>query len=89
MKDLRFKLTDKDRREIRKMWNSGCKNYTYLGMKFGVHQKTIRKVIDEDYRLACNKFNRENWKRYVPSKEHHAELMRKYRKRKKMLDNVL
>ena len=88
MNDLRCKLTDEDKKEIRILWDLGFTNYSYLGLKFHVHPKTIRKVIDEEYRLACNEFNRENWYRYKPTKEHHAELMRKYRKRKKDLKNV-
>ena len=83
MKDLRYKLTETDRIEIKKMWNSGCKNYSYIALKFKVHPKTIRKVVDEKYRIACNEFNKQNWKKYKPSKEHHAELTRIYRKRKK------
>lgn len=88
MNDLRYKLSDNDRKQIRILWNAGLNNYTVLGIKFGVHPKTIKKVVDENYRLLCNKFNRENWKRYKPSKEHHTELMRKYRKRKKLLKNA-
>jgi hypothetical protein len=82
-KDFRFKLTDSDREEIRKLWKMGYHNYTHLGLKFGVHPKTIRKVVDEDFRRYCNEFNMENWQKYRPSKEHHTELMRVYRKRKK------
>ena len=83
MADLRYKLTDEQRAEIRNLWRIGFTSYSYLGAKYGVHPKTIRKVIDDDYRKACNEFSRENWKRYRPSKEHHAELTRLYRKRKK------
>ena len=86
--DLRCKLTDEDRAEIRRLWKNGYTNYTHLGLKFNVHPKTIRKVIDNDYRLACNEFNRKNWHRYKPTKEHHAEMMRKYRKRKKDSKNA-
>ena len=88
MNDLRCKLTLEEKKEIRKLWSSGFNNYSLLGNKFGVHPKTIRKVIDDSYRLACNEFNRQNWYRYKPSKEHHTELMRKYRKRKKDLKNA-
>ena len=83
MTDLRCKLTPENKNEIRKLWNMGYTNYSQLGLRFGVHPKTISKVIDENYRLACNEFNRQNWTRYRPSKAHHAELMRNYRKRKK------
>ena len=86
--DLRCKLTDEQRIEIKKLWNYGFTNYSYLALKFCFHPKTIRKVIDNEYRLACNEFNRQNWYRYRPSKEHHAELMRRYRKRKKDLKNA-
>lgn len=86
--DLRRKLTDSDREEIIRLWGLGYTNYTYLGLKFNVHPKTIRKVIDDDYRLACNEFNRQNWYKYKPSKEHHAKLVREYRKRKKDLKNT-
>lgn len=83
MTDLRYKLTEAERDEIRRLWAMGFNNYSYLAKKYKVHSKTIRKIIDDNYRIACNEFNRENWKRYRPSKEHHAELMRKYRKRKR------
>lgn len=86
--DYRYKLTDSDRAEIRELWRMGYQNYTHLGLRFGVHPKTIRKVIDDEFREACNEFNRKNWKRYKPSKEHHAELMRAYRKRKKCLKSA-
>lgn len=88
MNDLRCKLTEDDKSEIRRLWGLGYTNYTYLALKFNVHPKTIRKVIDDNYRLACNEFNRKNWYKYRPSKEHHAETMRKYRKRKKDLKNT-
>lgn len=83
MGDLRCRLSEEARIEIKKLWNLGYTNYSYLGLKYGVHPKTIRKVIDDDYRKECNKFNRENRYRYKPSKEHHAELVRTYRRRKK------
>ena len=85
MNDLRCKLTPEDKEEIRKLWSLGYMNYSLLATRFKVHPKTIRKVIDDNYRLACNEFNRINWYRYKPTKEHHTELMRKYRKRKKDL----
>lgn len=82
--DLRFKLNDLQRIEIKKLWDSGFKNYTQLGAMFGVHAKTIRKVIYPEYKEECNEFNRLNWRRHQPSKAHHAELMRNYRRRKKL-----
>lgn len=85
MTDLRCKLTESDKKEIRRLWSQGFTNYSYLALKFNVHRKTIKKVVDEEYRKACNEFNRENWKKYAPSKAHHAEIMRNYRKRKKDL----
>lgn len=88
MRDLRCKLSEEDRQQIRSLWSSGFNNYSYLAVKFGVHPKTIRKVVDDNYRLECNKYNRENWKRYKPSKEHHAELTRIYRRRKKDIKNT-
>lgn len=87
-RDLRCKLTDDDKSEIKRLWSLGYTNYSLLALKFNVHPKTIRKVVDDNYRIACNEFNRQNWYRYKPSKEHHAELMRKYRKRKKDLKNA-
>lgn len=87
MKDLRCKLTDIEKSEIRDLWNQGFQNYSYLGNRYHVHSKTIRKVIDDDYRIACNEFNRQNWRLYKPSNERHAEIMRNYRKRKKDLKN--
>lgn len=81
--DYRCKLTPEQRQEIKELWKMGYHNYTHLGLRFGVHPKTIRKVIDDDFRKACNEFNMQNWERYRPSKEHHAELMRIYRKKKK------
>lgn len=83
MRDLRCKLTEEDRIKIRKLWKDGFNNYSLLAIQFGVHPKTIKKVVDEKYRLACNEFNRQNWYRYKPSKEHHAKLVREYRRRKK------
>lgn len=84
MSDLRCKLTLEDKDEIRRLWAQGFTNYSLLALQFGVHPKTIRKVIDDEYRKKCNEFNRINWYRYKPSKERHAELMRIYRKRKKL-----
>lgn len=88
MNDLRYKLTPEERAEIKRLWNLGFTNYSYLGLKFGVHPKTIRKVVDDNYRLACNEFNRINSYKYKPSKERHAEINRLYRKRKKDLKNA-
>lgn len=88
MTDLRCKLTPEARAEIKKLWSLGFTNYSYLGLKFGVHPKTIRKVIDDNYRLACNEFNRQNSYKYKPNKERHAEIMRNYRRRKKDLKNA-
>lgn len=92
MKDLRYKLTDSQRNEIKVLWKAGLRNYTQIGRMFNVHAKTVRKVVEPGYREKCNSFNRENWERYKPSKKHHAELMRNYRKRKKLkliLDIIL
>lgn len=88
MTDLRFKLSEADRDEIKKLWSEGETNYSYLALRFKVHPKTIRKVVDEKYHQACNEFNRKNWLRYKPSKAHHAELMREYRERKKVKNSA-
>ncbi|MBR3208889.1 MAG: helix-turn-helix domain-containing protein [Bacilli bacterium] len=88
MNDLRYKLSDDDRRKIKELWLEGYTNYTHLAIRFNVHPKTIRRVVDDEYRKACNEFNRENWIRFKPSKERHAELMREYRKRKKIKNNA-
>lgn len=88
MNDLRYKLTDEDRLEIKKLWSEGYTNYSYLGLRFKVHPKTIRMVIFDDYRKECNEYNKQNWERYKPTKEHHAKLMREYRKRKKIKNNA-
>ncbi len=83
MEDLRFKLTEKDREEIKKLWNDGYKNYSYLARRFNVHPKTIKRVLYPEYKKACNDFNKANWRRFKPSKFKHNEAMRNYRKRKK------
>lgn len=88
MNDLRFKLTESDRNEIRRLWNNGLRNYTQLGLMFKVHARTIKRVIDPEFKKKCNEFNRENWRRYAPTKAHHAELIRNYRRRKKIKNNA-
>lgn len=79
-KDLRFKLTEENIAEIRRLWNVGDTSYSAISRKFGIHCNTVRYYVDEEYRtklMARNAKSRcQNTERYNASKQRRRDLVR-------------
>lgn len=89
--DKRIKLTDTDKENIVKEYESGNISITSLGKKYGVSKRLIQfTLFPERKEMARQRFleNRKEGKYY--DKEKHNEYMKKHREHKKdLLDKGL
>lgn len=84
--DKRIKLTDDDRQEIRKLYNTGTFSQRQLAKMFNVSRRSIQFVLDPE-KLRKNqeqRIERAKDGRYY-DKEKQREYMKQYRRKKKLL----
>lgn len=84
--DKRIKLTNENKQEIRKMYETGMYSQRQLASMFNVSRRSIQFAINPDnYRRNLDLLiERRKDGRYY-DKEKHTEYVREYRKRKKKL----
>ena len=85
MQDRRRKLTDEQKEEIKKIYESGVCGTRPLAKQFGVSKTTIQIIVNQDIATKRKQYIKEHWRDYRPSKEEWAETMRKYRHYKQEL----
>lgn len=86
--DKRVKLTDEDKDNIVKEYESGGISITSLGKKYGVSKRLIQFTLFPERKEKAKERYSENRKdgRYY-DKDKHKEYMKKHREHKKELDN--
>lgn len=84
--DKRIKLTEDDKKEIRKLYSQGVMSQRQLAEMFNVSRRSIQFALDPEKLKKNNEQRAERGKdgRYY-QKEKQREYMREYRRRKKML----
>lgn len=77
--DRRRKLTDEQKGEIKKIYESGVCGTRPLAKQFGVSRATIQRIVNPDIAKRQHDYVAKNWRKYRPSKEEWAETMREHR----------
>lgn len=85
--DRRRKLTDEQKREIKRIYESGVCGQRPLAKQFGVSRRTIQFVVDEGKKQRCAEQFKQRRKdgRYKPTKEEWAKTIREHRRYKQEL----
>lgn len=86
--DKRVKLNDEEKKEIKKLYDTGMFSQRKLAKMYGVSRRSIQFIIDpEKLKENRKKFSeRQKDGRYY-NKERHREYIKKHRERKKQLYN--
>ena len=87
--DKRRKLTDDDKEDIRNEYKTGLISINGLARKYNVSKRTIQFTLFPERLERNNELFKERQKdgRYY-DKEKHREYMKRYRQRKKKLDDL-
>lgn len=85
--DRRRKLTDEQKREIKRIYESGVCGTRPLAKQFGVSRRTIQFIVDEAKKQRCAEQFKQRRKdgRYKPTKEEWAATVREHRQYKQKL----
>lgn len=85
--DRRRKLTDEQKREIKRIYESGVCGTRPLAKQFGVSRRTIQFIVDEAKKQRCTEQFKQRRKdgRYKPTKEEWAKTVREHRQYKQTL----
>ena len=81
-KDRRRKLTDDQKEEIRRIYATGVCGMRPLAKQFGVSKKTIQLTVKPEAKQRQHDYVAENWRKYRPSKEEWAEVVKEHRRYK-------
>lgn len=83
--DRRRKLTEEQKEEIRRIYESGVCGTRPLAKQFGVSRSLIQIIVNPSRAEAVKQRAKENWKNYRPPKEEWASTMREHRHYKQEL----
>lgn len=85
LQDRRKKLTDEQREEIKKLYETGFYSLNNLAKKFGVSKKLILLTVNENSAEKAKQYRKEHWKEWQGSKKEHREAIKKTRRYKQKL----
>lgn len=83
--DRRRKLTEEQKEEIRKIYESGVCGTRPLAKQFGVSRSTIQIIVNPSRADAVKQRAKEHWRDYKQPKEEWAKTMREHRQYKQTL----
>lgn len=83
--DRRIKLTNEQREEIKKLYNTGFYSLNNLAKKFEVSKKTILLIVNEESALKAKQYRKEHWKEWQRKGEEHNEAIKNTRRYKQSL----
>ena len=83
--DRRRKLTDDQKEEIKRIYESGICGTRPLAKQFGVSRSTIQVIVNPAIKQRRHDYIANNWRKYRPTKEEWAETMKEYRHYKQKL----
>lgn len=85
LQDRRKRLTDEQRKEIKKLYGTGFYSLNDLAKQFNVSKKTILLIVNENSAEKAKQYRKEHWKEWQGTKEEHREAIKKTRKYKHSL----
>ena len=83
--DRRRKLTDDQKEEIKRIYESGVCGTRPLAKQFGVSRSTIQVIVNPAIKQRRHDYIANNWRKYRPTKEEWAETMKEHRHYKQEL----
>ena len=83
--DKRRKLTTQDYEEIIQLYAIGNTSYNKLARQYGVSKTRIMQICNPQVANRYKKYAKEHRIEFQPTREKHAEYVRKYRAHKKYL----
>ena len=83
--DRRRKLTDDQKEEIKRIYESGVCGTRPLAKQFNVSRKTIQLIVNPEMKQRQHDYVANNWRKYRPTKEEWAETMKEHRRYKQEL----
>jgi DNA invertase Pin-like site-specific DNA recombinase len=83
--DRRRKLTEEQKEEIRRIYQSGVCGTRPLAKQFGVSRATIQVIVNPNIAERHKQYQKEHWRDYRPSKEEWAATIREHRQYKHKL----
>lgn len=83
--DRRRKLTEEQKEEIRRIYESGVCGTRPLAKQFGVSRSTIQIIVNPTRAAQVKQRMKDHWRDYRPSKEEWAETIREHRHYKQEL----
>lgn len=83
--DRRRKLTDDQKEEIKRIYESGVCGTRPLAKQFNVSRKTIQLIVNPEMKQRQHDYVANNWRKYRPTKEEWAETMKEHRHYKQEL----
>ena len=83
--DRRRKLTDEQKKEIKKLYATGLVGQRPLAKQFGVSRSLIQIIVNPEIAEKKKQRIKEHWRDYRPSKEEWAETIREHRHYKQEL----
>lgn len=85
MQDRRRKLTDEQKREIKRIYETGVCGTRPLAKQFGVSRSTIQVIVNPSIAQRQKDYVKQNWSKYKQTGKEWAETMRDHRRYKQEL----
>ena len=83
--DRRRKLTNSQKEEIKRIYQSGVCGIRPLAKQFGVSRSLIQVIVNPNIAARKKQYVKDHWKDYRPTKEKWAETMKEHRHYKQEL----
>lgn len=85
LQDRRKRLTDEQRIEIRKLYETEFYSLNDLAKRFNVSKKTILLIVNKDSAEKAKQYRKEHWKDWQRKGEEHNQAIKSTRKYKHSL----
>lgn len=79
LQDRRKRLTDEQRAEIRKLYETGLYSLNDLAKKFGCSKKTVLLIVNKESAAKAKQYRKEHWKEWQRKGQEHNEAIKKTR----------
>ena len=80
--DRRRKLSEEQKKEIRKMYATGRFSLNDLAVIFGVSKKTVLLIVNPHSAAVSRQYSQENWKNWQQTGEKRALIVKEHRRYK-------
>lgn len=85
LQDRRKRLTDEQRKEIKKLYETGFYSLNDLAKKFNVSKKSILLIVNKDSAEKAKQYRKDHWKEWQRKGREHNEAINNTRKYKQKL----